>query len=69
MGLDSNGFSPKNGKILMGFCWKLVFIKRFGIRVVYCGFGSNRESMTHGLGIDSSHGARFLVIMSRGFGF
>ena len=50
----------------MGFCWKLDFIKWFGIRVVIRGFGSNRESSTHGLDIDSSRGLVFLLFLSRG---
>ena len=45
----------------MGLDWKLDFIKWFGIRVVIRGFGSNRESSTHGLVIVSSCGTRFLV--------
>ena len=32
------------------------------------GFDSNRESMTHGLGINPSFGVRFLVIVSLGLG-
>ena len=56
------GFHPKTRIIFIGFVGNSIFIKWFGIRVVIRGLVRlNRESSTHGLGVNPSHGARLLV--------
>ena len=62
------GFHLKTGKYLWVYDGNSFLLKGLVSGLLFCGFGSNRESMTHGLGINSSHGARFLVIVSLGCG-